>query len=135
VAEQVFLRDAAQQHDRLGDHQLGHAAGIGIGRVEHRDAERARGIEIDLVGADAEATRRDQPARMLQHLGGELGARADAEDVRLGDARLEFLLRQRARVTLDLAVAGALEDFHRARAHAFQQQHADVLARKRGLHR
>ncbi len=38
----------------------------------------ARGVEIHLVGADAEAADRDQPVRGLEHVRGELRARADA---------------------------------------------------------
>jgi hypothetical protein len=95
MALRVLLRDAAGQHDRLGDDQFGHAAGVGIGRVEHRDAGQLGRVQVDLVGADAEAAHRDQALGLGQHLGAELGARADADDVRLGDAFLQFVLGQR----------------------------------------
>ena len=58
--------DPAQQHDDLADHQLGHAAGVGERRVEDRDAAAARGVEVDLVGADREAADRDQPVGGLE---------------------------------------------------------------------
>jgi hypothetical protein len=134
MAQCVFLRDATQQHDRLGDHQLGHAARIGIRRVEHGNAELARGVQIHLIGADAETADRDQPLGVRQHLVGELGARADADDVRVGNALLEFGLGQGFRMQLDLAVAGPVENLDAAGADAFQQQHLDVLAGVRGFH-
>jgi hypothetical protein len=82
VQQRVLLRDAAHQHHDLGEHQLGDAARVGEGRVEHRDAAARRGGQVDLVGADAEAADRDQPGRRLEHRRSvELGARADAEDV------------------------------------------------------
>ncbi|KAG1468963.1 hypothetical protein G6F57_012377 [Rhizopus arrhizus] len=129
----VLLRDATGQHDRLGDHQLGHAAGVGIGGVEYRDAGQLGRVQVDLVGADAEAAHCDQPLGLGQHLGAELGTRADADDVRLGDARLQFVLGQRLGVRFDLAVAGGAEHLHGGLADPLQQQHADILLRERGL--
>jgi hypothetical protein len=53
VAGSVFLRDAAQQQDGLGQHQLGHGTGVGVRCVEHA-IPRSRSVQVDLVGADAE---------------------------------------------------------------------------------
>src|SRR3546814_12709272 len=55
MAGRVLLRNAPQQQDGFGQHQLGHRTGVGVGRIEHRNAAPASGIEIDLIGADAEA--------------------------------------------------------------------------------
>ncbi|CAM4433948.1 hypothetical protein STPA111741_17515 [Stenotrophomonas pavanii] len=129
----VLLRNATGQHDRLGDHQLGHAAGVGVGRIEHRDAGQLGRVQVDLVGADAEAAHRDQALGLGQHLGAELGARTDADDVRLGDARLQFVLGQCLGVRLDLAIAGGAEHLHGGLADPLQQQHADILLGERGL--
>ncbi|MNM94598.1 hypothetical protein D3C81_1070080 [compost metagenome] len=129
----VLLRDATGQHDRFGDHQLGDAAGIGVGRVEYRNAGQLGRIQIDLVGADAEAADRNQALGLGQHLGAELGARTDADDVRFGDPRLQFVLGQRLGVRLDLAVAGGAEHLHGGLADPLQQQYADILLRERGL--
>ena len=60
--------DAAQQHDDLADDEFGDAAGVGERRVEHRNAEPLGRVEIDLVGADAEAADGDQPVGRLEHL-------------------------------------------------------------------
>ncbi|KAG0929288.1 hypothetical protein G6F31_017409 [Rhizopus arrhizus] len=129
----VLLQDATGQHDRLGVHQLGPAAGVGIGGVEYRDAGQLGRVQVALVGADAEAAHCDQPLGLGQHLGAELGTRADADDVRLGDARLQFVLGQRLGVRFDLAVAGGAEHLHGGLADPLQQQHADILLRERGL--
>ena len=50
----------ARQHDHLGQDQLGHAPGVGEGRVEHRDAAVLGLVESDLVGADAKAPDAEQ---------------------------------------------------------------------------
>ncbi len=134
VAKRVLLRDAAQQHDGFGDHQLGHAARVGVGGVEDRHAQPARGAQIHLVGADAEAADGNQPFSLLKYAVGKVRARADAHDMGIRNARFEFGFRQRLFMEFDLAVAGALEAFHGAAADAFQQEHLDVLFRERGLH-
>ncbi len=133
MALRILLRDAAHQQDRFGDHQFGHAAGIGIGRVEHRDAQRLGRIQIHLVGADAEAADADQALGFGQHFGVELGARADADEVGLGDASLQLVLGQRFLVDVDLGIAGGVERLDRAAADAFEQKDADVLLGERGL--
>ena len=119
--------DAPQQHDDLPDHQLGHAAGVGERRVEDRDAVAAGGGEVHLVSADAEAADQHQPVGGGEYLGGELGARADAENVNAGQRPGQLRAVQRLGDTLDLRVAGRGEHAGGAVADAFQQQHADFV--------
>ena len=133
VALRGLLRDPAQQHDGFRQHQFGDAAGIGIGRVEYRDAGQLGGFEVDLVGADAEAADRQQAPGLGQHLGGQLGARADADEMRIGDRLAQFVLGQRLGVGDDVAVAGGAEGLDGIRADAFEQQDLDVLLRIRGF--
>ncbi len=109
VAGGVLFRDAAQQQDGLGQHQLGHRAGVGIGGVEHGDAALAGGVQVDLVGADAEAADGDQLLGAVEHLGGQLGTRADANEVGVGDLGLQLVVGQRALEVLDVGVAGGLQ--------------------------
>ena len=103
------LRDASPscraQHDDLADHQLGDAAGVAERRVEHRDAAPARGRQIDLVGADAEAADRHQLVRLAQHLVRKLGARADAEHVDARQPLDQVLFVQRLGQAGDVGVA------------------------------
>ena len=63
----IALRDAAQQQDNLGQRQLGHAAGIGKWRIEHRNATPLGHGQIDLIGANAKAANPNQPRSVLQH--------------------------------------------------------------------
>ena len=48
-----------QRNDLAQDH-LCDATGVGKGRIKDRDATDIGGVQIDLVGADAEATDREQ---------------------------------------------------------------------------
>ncbi len=95
VAGSVLLRDAAQQQDRFGQHQLGHRTGVGVRRVEHGDTALASSVEVDLVGADAETADSDQFLGAVEDLFGQLGARADADEVGIGDLFLQLGFRQR----------------------------------------
>src|SRR3546814_16864045 len=78
MAGGVLLRNAAQEQDGFGQYQFGHRTGIGVGRVEYRDTALAGGVQVDLVGADAETADGDQLLGRIEDLFGELGARADA---------------------------------------------------------
>ena len=133
MAGGVLFRDAAQQQDRLGQYQLSHRAGVRVGRVEHGDTAFAGGVEVDLVGADAEAADRDQFLRAVEDLFGQLGAGANADEVRIGDGPAQFVLGQRLGVGDDVAVPGGAEGLHRVLADAFEQQDADVLLRVGGF--
>ena len=62
-----LLGQPAGQHDDLADHQLHDAAGVGVRRVEDRDAALGRRDQVDLVGADAEAADRQQVGRRVEH--------------------------------------------------------------------
>ncbi len=50
------LKELARENDELGHDKLGDGARVGEGRVEDRDTRQRSGLEIDLVGADAEAS-------------------------------------------------------------------------------
>ena len=60
MRHRALLGHAAQQQDRLGQHQLGHRAGVGIGCIEHRNAALARRRQVDLIGAYAKAAHGNQ---------------------------------------------------------------------------
>ena len=127
VRHGVFFGYAAHQQNRLGQHQLGHRAGIGKRRVEHRDAPLARRGQVHLVGADAKAAHRSEAVGVAQHLGGELGARADAHKMRVGDLGLELVVGQGAGQAFDLAVARRAQHVDGRRVDAFEQQEADLV--------
>ncbi|GMA77673.1 hypothetical protein GCM10025880_40900 [Methylorubrum aminovorans] len=73
--------DAPKQHHDLADRQFGDAAGVREGRVEDRDAAGAGRVEIDLIGADAEAADRDEGRGGVEQARRHLRARTNAEDV------------------------------------------------------
>jgi hypothetical protein len=102
---------ATQEHERGGDHVLGHGGGVGACGRQHRDAAGTAGGEVDVVEADAE------PAHDLEALGGreqgasDLGAIAD--DERTGARRHELELGRTVderRVVVHLEVAAQVLD-------------------------
>ncbi|MCY1378517.1 hypothetical protein D9M69_661590 [compost metagenome] len=82
-------------------------------------------FEVDLVGADAEAPGGHQLVRGGEHLGRQLGARADAHEVHVGDLGLEFGVGQRTRQRLDVGVAGGAQHLHGRGVDAFEQKELD----------
>ncbi len=120
---------AGQHHDLREDH-LGDRARVGERRVEHRDAVRVRRLEVDLVGADAEAPEREQAARGLERRALHLGLAADAEHVHVGDVRRELLALERVLERLDLEPLG-LEELDGALVDSLEQQHLDLVLGER----
>ena len=134
VAFGIAFGHAPHQQDRLGDHQFRDTAGVGIGGVEHRHGAFVRLVEIDLVGADAEAADRQQAARLRNRLGVQLGARTQAHDVRVGDGLEQLVAWQRLVVVFDPRVSGVAENLDGTLVDAFKQDDLDVLFRERGFH-
>ena len=120
--------DAAHQHDDLTNHQLGHRAGVAVGRVEHRNAKRARRFQLHLVGTDAEAAHRHQPVCSLQHLGAQLGAAAYTQDMGAAQRLHQFIAVERLGMTDDVAVAVGLHHRHRRVMDPLQKHHFDTIA-------
>ena len=133
VAGGALLGDAAQQQDRFGQHQFGDRARVGVRCVEDRDAAFAGRVEVDLVGADAEAAHGHQFLRVVEDLCRQLSTGADAEEVHIGDARLELGVRQGAGQVLDAGVARGLEHLDRRRMDAFEQEELDLAFVEGGL--
>ena len=83
VGREALFRDSTEQKDGLGEHELSDGTGIGKGGVEDRNAKVQGGFQINLVGPDAKAANGHEAPRCLKHLSVELGARANADHVRL----------------------------------------------------
>ncbi|MCY1172855.1 hypothetical protein D9M73_129990 [compost metagenome] len=132
VAGSVLLRDAAQQQDGLGQHQFGHRTGVGVRGVEHRDAALAGGVQVDLVGADAEAADGDQLLGAVEDFLGQLGTRTDADEVSVGDLFLQLVTRQRALQVLDVGVASGLQGVHGVLVDTFEKKELDLALVERG---
>ena len=93
----------------------------------------ARGLQVHLVGADAEAADREHAIGGGEHRGGQLSAAADAEDVDAVQRVGQRLAVERGLHAGDVRVAGAGEHIHRGVVNAFEQQDADeVLGKRRG---
>jgi hypothetical protein len=119
----------AGQRDDLGDRQLDDAAGVGVGRVEDRDAALRGGPQVDLVGADAERADRQQVGGGVEDLLRDVRRRADAEQVDALHGLDELVLAQRPVAGLDLE-ALAPQEVGAVDVDVLQQQDADVLVRE-----
>ena len=81
VHQGVLVGQVPRHRDDLGDRELDHAAGVGVGRVEHRDPGGRGRRQVDLVGTDAERSDRQQAVSLGEHLGGDRGLGPDAEQL------------------------------------------------------
>jgi len=133
VAGSVLLGDAAQQQDGFGEHQFGHRASVRVGRVEHCDTALAGGVQVDLVGADAEAADRHQFLRAIEDFFGQLGARADADEVGVSDLALQFVAGERRLDEFDVAVTSRLQGVHGILVDAFEKKELDLALVEGGL--
>ena len=87
----------------------------------------ARGIEIHLVRADAEAADSDQTVRRREDLRGQLGAGADAQQVNALNGLDQCVLVERGLEIGEVGVAGGLDQFDSTLVHALQQKNADLV--------
>jgi hypothetical protein len=76
--------DLAREHHDLPEDQLRHAACAAKRRVEHRDPQGTGGLQVDLVGSDAECANGVEPRHRLHDPPRDLGFAADPEKERLG---------------------------------------------------
>ena len=86
----VGFRHAAQQQQQLTDHQLGHRTGIGEWRVKHRNTAFRGGVQIDLVGTDAEAADGNQFFRRGENLFSQVGTGTQADEMGITDRRFQL---------------------------------------------
>ena len=133
VGHGVLFGNAAQQQNRLAQHQLGHRTGVGEGRVEHHNAALTRSVQIDLIGANAKAAYGHQLVRGGKHFLGQLRARADTDKVRIGNLCLQLLALQRAAQRFYIGVARVMQHFQRRGVNALQQQKFDLRLVQRCL--
>ena len=129
----VARRNAAQQQNDFRQHQFRHAARVGKRRVEHGNAALLGRLQIHLVGADAEASNRDQAVGCLEHGLGQLRRRADAHHVGIADRRDQLRFRQRFFAKIDIGIAVGLESLDGARMHSFEQNNLHFFFCKRCL--
>ena len=133
VGNRVLLGNAAQQQDGLGQHQLGHRAGVGVRCVEDRDTHFPGGFQVNLVGTDTEATDGYQLVCVCQHVRGQLGAGAQTDEMGIGDRFLELFFREGAGVIIDIGVTGCLQSVDGSLVHTLEEQKFDLAFVQRGF--
>ena len=102
----VAVREPAGHGDDLGDGELHHRARVGVGGVEHGDPVVGGGLQVDLVGADAEGTDGAQPGGGLEDPARDVRARPDAQVVDALEGGHEVALGERSGAAVDLVALG-----------------------------
>ena len=120
VGRRILAGYTTQQKDRLGEHQLGHAACVGKGRIEHGNSTAGSGVKFNLVGAYAKAAYGHEFFGSVEHLLGELCARPNPHEVSIGDSDLELFQGQCLLVLFDVAVPRLLQCCTCGRVHALK---------------
>jgi len=123
------IADLARQPHDVPEDQLGDAARVREGRVEHRNPLGLSVREGDLVRADAEASDGEEAIARVDDLLRHLRLAADAEDVQVLDLGDELVLRQRCLQRLDLK-AIILQHLDTLLRHALQEQDLDLVLRE-----
>ena len=100
----VGRRDLAGDREHQGDRVLGRGDGVAERRVHHHDAVRRRRLDVDIVDADAGAADDLELLRFRQHLGRDLGGRADRQPLVVADDGAQ-LGRLQAGLEIDVAAA------------------------------
>jgi hypothetical protein len=117
----VLLGQPPGERDDLREGKLDDAACVGKGRVEHRDAARVGGFEVDLVGADAKRTDRQQVGRGRKRRRGDVRLGADAEQLHPLERLDQLALAQRPIDGVD-GDAGVGQQGHRIRVDVFEEE-------------
>ena len=117
----VLVRQAAGQRDDLAEREFDDAAGVGKGGVEDDRAGLGCGVEVDLVGADAEGADGLELGPGLDDSPGDLGLGADADHVDTLERGDQLGLVERTGAGLDLE-AGVGERLTGGLVDVFQQQ-------------
>ena len=100
----VSLRNAAKQQQQLANYQLRHGTGVRERRVKDRDTAFCGGIQINLVGADAETANRHQLFRRSNNVFSQLGTGSQANEMGITDGRFQLFGIERAFVKFDVGV-------------------------------
>ena len=123
----VLLGDAAQQQQDLAQNQLGDRAGVGEGGVENRNAADLGRFQLDLIGTDAEAADGDQLAGGVEHLLGDLGARAQPDEMHVTDLLDQLLFGERGLEILHTGVTCGTKGLYGVGVNPLQQQYLDFI--------
>ena len=95
------------------------------GALKTGNAAVLRGVQVHLIGADAEAADADEPGGVLQYTSRQLRSRADTHEIGVRDGLDQFRLGERLRMRFDPGITVGAESFDGARVDAFEQQDLD----------
>src|SRR5690554_2209205 len=90
----ALLGHATQQQDGLGQNQLGYGTGVGDRCVENGNTTAGCSLQVYLVGANAETAHSHQLLGSFKYFLGQLGARPDTDEVRIGNLLDQVFLTQ-----------------------------------------
>src|SRR5690554_6100538 len=90
----ALLGHATQQQDGLGQNQLGYGTGVGERCVENGNTTAGCSLQVYLVGANAETAHSHQLLGGFKYFLGQLGARPDTDEVRIGNLLDQVFLAQ-----------------------------------------
>ena len=93
----------------------------------------ARGVDVDLVGADVEAPDRDKPVGRFEDFRFDLRARANADEVHAFDGLLKRVAFKRFRQALHVGITRGLHHRHGAVIHALEEENPDLVFGQREL--
>ena len=129
----ALLRHTTQQQDGLGQYQLRYRASVGKRCVEYRNTTAGSGLQVDLVGANTETAHGHQLFGSLKYLLCQLGARADTDEVRIGNLLDQLFLAQGMGQVFDIGVTRGVQGINGGLMHAFQQQDPDFALFERRI--
>src|SRR5690554_7460169 len=116
---------AAEQENSLRQNQFSNTASVGKRCVENRNATTGSRLQVYLVGTNTETTHSNQFLGCFKNLGSQLGARAKAYKVRIGNLLNQVFLGQRVTEVLNVGVTCSIQGIQCGLVHAFQQQNSD----------
>ena len=124
----VRLRDVARERDEEADRVLGGGDDRRLRRVRDDDPASGRGLDVDVVDADARAADHLEALGALDQLGGELRRRANDDRVVAADD----LLERAVGVDVDVEARAQELDAGRGDLLADEDFHGDVERLERG---
>ena len=123
----VRFRHAAQQQQQFANYQFGNGAGVREWCVKHGDPAFCRRTQINLIGANTEATNRDQFLCGVNHLFSQMSTGSQANKMGITDGLFQLFSVQSAFVKLDVGVTCRTKAFQCFLMHTFNQQKLNLF--------
>lgn len=98
----VPVAQLSREEDDLGNDQFSNGTGVGEGRIEDSDTLLGSVLEIDLIGADAEASNDTELFSSIEDLLGNLGLGTNADAMDITNLLNQLIFRQGLGIGLNL---------------------------------